>query len=110
MHHQVDRAPVHALTALSVLVLDWVAFGLTIIGSPEAYGSVVLSSALVTALCAVASERWASGQRLKDSVLTGLFAAVVVAVPLPMLGTVLSTVVIAYNLALQERKAAARVR
>lgn len=92
----VSEAPLHAASALLIALTDWLAFGLNIATTMHAYWLVDVSTALVAGALVMLAQRHAT-DGWQRAALKGAVAAVVVAIPLPLTGTVLALVALTWG-------------
>jgi hypothetical protein len=92
----VSEAPLHAASALLIAAMDWLVFGLNIATTMHAYWLVDVGTALVAGALVILAQRYAT-DGWQPALLKGAVAAVVVAIPLPVAGTVLALVALTWG-------------
>jgi hypothetical protein len=91
-------APIHPLSALSLVVADWLATGLNIATGMEAYWAVASGCALLAGLATFSVERMIMHVGLRAALLRAACTAPWVLLPFPFAGSAAALVLLAWAL------------
>lgn len=86
----VREAPLHAASALSIALADWLAFGLNVATTMHAYWPLNVGTALAAGALVTLVQRRRTPDSWLRALAKGAVGAMVVAIPLPVVGTALA--------------------
>jgi hypothetical protein len=92
------KAPLQLTSSLTILALDWVVYAMTMISHVHALLAATLFGALATLVVVTRLENNA-GSSLQAALGKALFASLAVAVPLPVIGSLVGIVGIVWHFA-----------
>ena len=92
------HAPVHMLSALTLALGDWLAMGLNILSSKDAYWPVSIGSALLASLTIFFIERRLAQASARAALLKAAAAVPLIVLPFPLAGSVVALALLAWSL------------
>lgn len=96
--HRFINAPVHPYSALALVAADWLAMGLNILTLMDAYWPISLGAAMAAAISTFFVERRLDHASPRLAAIKAACVLPVILAPLPLLGTVVGAVMLAWAL------------
>ena len=84
------RFPLHTYSVLAILACDWLVYAANMLTALDALTTVVVVGSLAAGVLCGGLERHIAGATLPSAFGTASFVALLIALPLPILGTLLS--------------------
>jgi hypothetical protein len=98
LQRSMAKPPVHAFSALALVLADWAATGLNILTGMYAYWPVSIGAAIAAALATFFAERRFSNASQRAIMLKAGAAIPLIVVPLPLLGTTVGVAMLVWAL------------
>jgi hypothetical protein len=96
MQSGTTQLPVHPLSALSLVLADWLALGLNIVTAMDAYWPISIAAAVLASLAIYCSERMLGQVSQRLALIIAASAGPLIVLPFPLAGSVVGVTLLAW--------------